>query len=249
MLENSYVRCLKMFSLSVPNQIGLNIFITSFHLCSLEPGNLQQISRTFQDIPCRDSLLCSCSMAAFSCSGIPIPGMEATLFKSTSSETVTHKQNDERLRSDTVTQLCEVCPLLLTVLHAVLWHPRQQVQVVTVSHFVTGSIPRPEFTEQEKQDQVRSECSTDVLSICCISLSRHVNVYNVVWRVHGVPGVVVGARAEDVTQRVPGQTPDHPLMSHLHPPDLLLHPDTNNDSKHLHQSDRSSHYKPPGLDQ
>ena len=38
-----------------------------------------------------------------------------------------------------------------------------------------------------------------------------------------VPGVVVGARAEDVSQRRPGQTPDHPLMSHLHTAHLLLH--------------------------
>lgn len=34
-----------------------------------------------------DLLLCSCSMAAFSWSGMPIPGMEATLFRSTSSGT------------------------------------------------------------------------------------------------------------------------------------------------------------------
>lgn len=38
------------------------------------------------------------------------------------------------------------------------------------------------------------------------------------------PGVVVGAGAQDVTQRVPGQTPDHPLMGHLHASHLLLHP-------------------------
>lgn len=49
-----------------------------------------------------------------------------------------------------------------------------------------------------------------------------------------LPGVVVGTRTKDVTQRVPGQTPDHPLMSHLHPSNLLLHPDTNN-SKHVTQ--------------
>lgn len=43
--------------------------------------------------------------------------------------------------------------------------------------------------------------------------------------------MVVGARAQDVTQWVPGQTPDHPLVSHLHPPDLLLHPDNTNGDK------------------
>ena len=35
--------------------------------------------------------------------------------------------------------------------------------------------------------------------------------------------MVVGARTEDVSQRMPGQTPDHPLMSHLHTAHLLLH--------------------------
>lgn len=43
--------------------------------------------------------------------------------------------------------------------------------------------------------------------------------------------MVVGAGAQDVTQWVPGQTPDHPLVSHLHPPDLLLHPDNTNGDK------------------
>lgn len=42
-----------------------------------------------------------------------------------------------------------------------------------------------------------------------------------------VPGVVVGAGTQDVTQRMPCQAPDHPFMSHLHPSNLLLHPDTN----------------------
>ena len=40
-----------------------------------------------------------------------------------------------------------------------------------------------------------------------------------------VPGVVVGARTEDVSQGVPGQTPDHPLVGHLHTTHLLLHPE------------------------
>lgn len=53
-----------------------------------------------------------------------------------------------------------------------------------------------------------------------------------------IPGVVVGAGAQDVTQRVPGQTPDHPFMSHLHPSNLLLHPDTNHSSKHQNQSNQ-----------
>lgn len=50
-----------------------------------------------------------------------------------------------------------------------------------------------------------------------------------------VPGVVVGAGTQDVTQWVPGQTPDHPLVSHLHPPDLLLHPDNTNGDKVKHE--------------
>lgn len=51
-----------------------------------------------------------------------------------------------------------------------------------------------------------------------------------------VPGVVVGAGAQDVAQWVPGQAPDHPFMSHLHPSNLLLHPDTN--GKHENQSNQ-----------
>lgn len=86
-------------------------------------------------------------MAAFSCSGMPIPGMEATLFRSTSSET--RKQGETQMGSNKATNPRGPFVLLrLTVLHAVLGHPRQQVQVVTVPHLVTWSIPRPEFTDE-----------------------------------------------------------------------------------------------------
>lgn len=50
------------------------------------------------------------------------------------------------------------------------------------------------------------------------------------------PGVVVGAGTQDVTQRVPGQTPDHSLMSHFHPPHLLLHPDGVNTQQQRHET-------------
>lgn len=92
-------------------------------------------------------LLCSCSMAAFSCSGMPIPGMEAMLLGSTSSgKTETGHSAERKLKHKS---LSEVCLLQLTVLHTVLWHPWKQVQVVPVPHLVSGPVSSPEFTEEE----------------------------------------------------------------------------------------------------
>lgn len=49
-----------------------------------------------------------------------------------------------------------------------------------------------------------------------------------------VPGVVVGSGAQDVSERVPGQTPDHALVRHLHAPHLLLHPADENGEQSGH---------------
>ena len=61
----------------------------------------------------RDILLCSCSMAAFSCSGMPIPGMAAMLLGSTSSKTqvqvhdgTTNQKQNHRDQEPHVLTLC-----------------------------------------------------------------------------------------------------------------------------------------------
>lgn len=63
-------------------------------------------------------------------------------------------------------------------------------------------------------------------SVLCTKCVCYRNVAFLLSVILKIPGVVVGARAQDVAQRVPGQTPDHPFMSHFHPANFLLHPDT-----------------------